>query len=206
LPAEEDEDREPVTEGPEAAPQLTKAGQQEAESEEPETTEEARKELERLTKQKQESERKAADYFGRLQRLQADMENLQKLTQKQTETASRQASEKILGKLLPILDALQQAENIAKTNNSLPPDEIALGLKMLHEQLMEVLSSEGLEEIASVGKALDPALHEVVSYVETDDVPENRVLEEIRKGYLLNGKVVRPSLVIVSKPKPKEAP
>jgi molecular chaperone GrpE len=163
-----------------------------------------RKELDKLTKQKQDSDRKAADYYDRLQRLQADMENLQKITRRQSEAAIKQASERMLTKLLPILDALQQAENMAYSGNALPPDEIAVGLKMLHKQLIEILSSEGLEEIASVGKTLDPGRHEVVSYVETDDSPENTVVEEIRKGYTLNGKVVRPSLVVVAKQKAPE--
>ncbi len=78
-------------------------------------------------------------------------------------------------------------------------DETAVGLRMLQKQLTEVLQSEGLEEIAAVGKPLDPELHEVVSYVETDEKPENIVVEEIRRGYILNGKVIRPSLVVVSK-------
>jgi molecular chaperone GrpE len=163
-----------------------------------------RKELDKLTKQKLDSDRKAADYYDRLQRLQADMENLQKITRRQSEAATRQASERLLTKLLPILDALQQAETMAYSGNALPPDEIAVGLKMLHKQLMDILSSEGLEEIDSVGKTLDPGRHEVFSYVETDNTPENKVVEEIRKGYTLNGKVVRPSLVVVSKQKAPE--
>lgn len=173
-------------------------------TEEAESLEQIREELDKLTKQKQESDRKAADYYGRLQRLQADMENLQKITRRQSEAVTKQASERILTKLLPILDALQQAENMAHSGSSLPPDEIAVGLKMLHKQLMEILSSEGLEEIVSVGKTLDPERHEVVSYVETDDTPENTVVEEIRKGYTLNGKLVRPSLVVVTRAKPSE--
>jgi len=70
---------------------------------------------------------------------------------------------------------------------------------MLQKQLTEILQSEGLEEIAAVGKQLDPELHEVVGYVESDEKPENIVVDEIRKGYTLNGKVIRPSLVVVSK-------
>jgi len=73
---------------------------------------------------------------------------------------------------------------------------------MLQKQLAEVLESEGLEEIPAEGKPLDPELHEVVSYVETNESPENTVLEEVRKGYTLNDKVIRTSLVVVSK-KPK---
>jgi len=109
-----------------------------------------------------------------------------------------QASERLLTKLLPSLDALQQAVNAA-SGNSLLPDETAVGLRMLQKQLTEILQSEGLEEIAAVGKQLDPELHEVVGYVESDEKPENIVVDEIRKGYTLNGKVIRPSLVVVSK-------
>jgi molecular chaperone GrpE len=156
-------------------------------------------ELLEAVRQKQESERKAAEYLDRLKRLQAEMENVQKITRRQVREVTSQASERLLSKLLPSLDALQQAVNVVTSGNSLLPDETAVGLKMLQKQLTEVLQSEGLEEISAVGKPLDPELHEVVSYVETDEKPENTVVEEIRRGYTLNGKVLRPSLVVVSK-------
>jgi len=156
-------------------------------------------ELLEAVRQRQESERKAADYLDRLKRLQADMENVQKITRRQVQDVTSQASERLLAKLLPSLDSLQQAVNVATSGNPLLPDETAVGLRMLQEQLTEVLQSEGLEEIAAVGKPLDPELHEVVSYVETDKTPENIIVEEIRRGYTLNGKVIRPSLVVVSK-------
>jgi molecular chaperone GrpE len=164
--------------------------------------EQLRKQLEDAIRQKNESEKKAADYLDKLQRLQADMENIQKIARRQIETVTSQASERLLVKLLPSLDALRQAVKIANSSDSLPRDEIAVGLKMLQEQLAQMLETEGLEEIPAEGKSLDPELHEVVSYMETDDMPENSVLEEVRKGYKLNGKVIRPSLVVVSK-KPK---
>ena len=164
-----------------------------------------RNQLDELTKQKEQSEKKAADYFDKLQRLQADMENLQKITKRQVETVTKQASEGLLIKLLPILDALQQATNIAHSDNQLPKGEMAVGLKMLLKQLIDVLRTEGLEEIPAVGHQFDPTKHEVVSFVEKDDISENTIMEEIRKGYLLNGKVIRTSLVVVSKPTaPKE--
>lgn len=156
-------------------------------------------ELLEAVRQKQESERKAAEYLDRLKRLQADMENVQKITRRQVQEVTSQASERLLAKLLPSLDSLQQAVNVATSGNPLLPEETAVGLRMLQEQLTEVLQSEGLKEIAAVGKPLDPELHEVVSYVETDKTPENIIVEEIRRGYTLNGKVIRPSLVVVSK-------
>jgi molecular chaperone GrpE len=178
----------------------------EREDEQPEqTVERLQKQLEDAIAQKKESEKKAADYLDKLQRLQADMENIRKITKRQVETVTSQASERLVVKLLPSLDALRQAVKIASSSEPLPQDEIAVGLRMLQEQLIQVLETEGLQEIPAEGKPLDPEVHEVVSYVETDAKPENTVLEEIRKGYTLNGKVIRPSLVVVSKkPKDKE--
>ena len=161
--------------------------------------------LQEAMRQRAESEKTAAEYLDRLKRLQADMENIQKITKRQLETVTSQASERLLLKLLPSLDALRQAVKIANSNDSLPRDDIAVGLKILQEQLAQVLETEGLQEIPAEGESLDPELHEVVSYVETDEKPENTVVEEVRKGYKLNGKVIRPSLVVVSKkPRPSE--
>jgi len=160
--------------------------------------EQFRMEMDQLVREKEQSERKAAEYLDRLKRLQADMENLQKITRRQVEAVTRQASEGVLLKLLPILDALNQASEMAQSNRQLPPEEIAVGLRMLLKQFMEILHTEGLEEIVAVGQ-LDLERHEVVSFVEKDDTPENTIVQEIRKGYLLNGKVIRPSLVVVSK-------
>jgi len=156
--------------------------------------------LKELDKVRQENERKATEYFDKLQRLQADMENLQKITKRQIETITNQASRELTVKLLPILDALRQAGNFAR-GNALPPEEIAVGLDMLYRQLLDVLKAVGVDEIAAVGQVLDPEKHEVVNYVERDDAPENIVVEEVRRGYQLNGKVLRTAMVIVAKPK-----
>ena len=163
--------------------------------------EQFRGQLNELVRQNEQAEKKAAEYLDRLQRMQADMENLQKITKRQIETVTRQASENLLIKLLPVVDALQQATKIAHEGNSLPPEEISVGLRMLLKQLLEVLKGEGLEEIPAMGEVLDPEKHEVVSYIATNDVPENTIMEEVRRGYVLNGKVIRTSLVVVSKPK-----
>jgi len=166
--------------------------------------EQFRSQMDELVKQKEQSDKKAAECLDRLQHLQADMENLQKMSKRQIDSVTRQASEGVLLKILPSLDALQQATKITQTGNSLSTEEIAVGLKMLLKQLLEVLKSEGLEEIPALEELLNPQRHEVVSFVETSDVPENTVVEEVRKGYLLNGKAIRPSLVVVSKPKPSK--
>lgn len=163
--------------------------------------EQFRSQVNELVKQNEQAEKKAAEYLDRLQRMQADMENLQKITKRQIDTVTKQASETLLVKLLPVVDALQQATKIAHEGNSLSPEEVSVGLRMLLKQLLEVLKGEGLEQIPAMGKLLDLEKHEVVSYIATNDVPENTIMEEVRKGYVLNGKVIRTSLVVVSKPK-----
>ena len=164
-----------------------------------------RSQVDELSRQKEQVERKADEYLDRLRRLQADMENLQKITKRQIDTISRQASESLVVKLLPILDSLQQASRTTRSSDTMPSEEISVGLKMLFNQLLGVLKKEGLEEVPCVGKRLDPEKHEVVSYVETDEVPENTVVEEVRKGYALGDKIIRPSLVVVSKQKTSES-
>ena len=174
--------------------------QQESKDQSDETILQLQSQLKELDKARQENERKAAEYFDKLQRLQADMENLQKITKRQIETITNQASRDLALKLLPILDALRQAGDFAREYRSVSPDEIGVGLDMLYRQLLDVLKAVGVQEIAAVGQPLDPERHEVVNSVERD-APENTVVEEVRKGYQLNGKVLRTALVVVAKPK-----
>ena len=189
-----------------SAPQPKRVSEKPTSDEEQNLVQHLRLQLKELGKAKQESEKKAAEYLDKLQRLQADMENLRKITKREIDTMRSQASRDLTVRMLPILDALRQAGNFAHEGDSLPPEEIAVGLDMLYRQLMDVLRTAGLEEISAVGQPLDPERHEVVNYVERDDEPENIVVEEVRKGYILGGRVVRPTMVIVAKHKtaPKE--
>ena len=193
-----------MTDGKSQPKRVSHEPEPQQESKEPpedKTIERLQSQLKELDKARQENERKAAEYFDKLQRLQAEMENLQKITKRQIETITSQASRDLTLKLLPILDALRQAGDFARRNDSLPPEEIAVGLDMLYRQLLDVLKEVGVEEMTAVGQPLDPERHEVVNSVERDDAPENTVVEEVRRGYQLNGKVLRAALVIVAKPK-----
>jgi molecular chaperone GrpE len=170
-------------------------------SQPPDFFDQLRSQVEELSKEKELSERKADEYLDRLKRLQADIENLQKITKRQIDTVTRQASESLVVKLFPVLDSLQQASNVNSSNKSLSSEEVSVGLKMLFNQLIDVLKTEGLEEVPCMGEHLNPEKHEVVSYVETDKVPENTIVEEVRRGYAIRGTIIRPSLVVVSKRK-----
>jgi len=118
----------------------------------------------------------------------ADLDNVMKRSAREKEDNVKYASEKLIIKLLPVLDSLDQAAK---------HDE---GTKVLYAQLLGILSAEGLSAIDAVGKKFDPYQHEALFQVETGELEEGTVAEEIQKGYLFNSRVVRFSKVAVAKP------
>ncbi|MEM2881952.1 MAG: nucleotide exchange factor GrpE [Candidatus Bathyarchaeia archaeon] len=139
---------------------------------------------------------RAEEYLNRMKYLQAEFENYIKRMEKERAGLMRKGKEELIMKLVPILDDLERALDAGRRdccNKSLVE-----GVEMVLRSLREVMGSEGLSEIDALGKPFDPSLHEAVSKCETSDYPENTVVRELRRGYLLNGRVIRPSLVEVS--------
>ena len=158
-----------------------------------------------LTAEKEAAEVRAEECFDKLRRLQADFENYQKMTKRELETITQLANEKLMVRLLTVLDALENAVQIKRINDPKAAEALHEGLKMVLREMKDALEAEGLAEIGTEGAPLDPRKHEVVTFVETTKRPENTVLRELRRGYTLKGTVIRPSLVEVAKqPKAKE--
>ncbi len=158
-----------------------------------------------LTTERDASARRAEECYDKLRRLQADFENYQKMTKRELETITQLANEKLMVRLLTVLDALENAVQIERTNDPKAAEALHEGLKMVLREMKDVLEAEGLAEIGTEGAPLDPRKHEVVTFVETTERPENTILRELRRGYTLKGTVIRPSLVEVAKqPKAKE--
>ncbi|HWQ41123.1 MAG TPA: nucleotide exchange factor GrpE [Desulfosporosinus sp.] len=139
---------------------------------------------------------KAAENYDQLLRLQADFDNYRKRTQKEKVELIKYASERVVGDLLPVLDNFERAASAAKVN----PDFTAFsqGVDMIFRQLEAALSKEGLKAMEAVGQPFDPNLHDAVLRVDSEEHPENTVVEEIQKGYYLKEKVLRPCMVKVS--------
>ncbi len=139
---------------------------------------------------------KADDYYGQLQRLQADFDNYRKRTQKEKTELIKYASERLVVELLPVLDNFDRAVSAAKVN----PDftSFSQGVEMILRQMQTALSKEGLKAMDAVGQPFDPNLHDAVLRVASEEHPENTVLEELQKGYYLKEKVLRPCMVKVS--------
>jgi len=136
------------------------------------------------------------EIFDRLQRTTADFLNYQKRMRKQQEELRQFAVQELVTSLLPCLDNFDHA--IAAAQDS--PDQALLeGVKLVEQEFFRVLSNVGIERMKVVGEKFDPNFHEAVMQQETEEVENHTVLEELRAGYTLNGRVVRAAQVKVSR-------
>lgn len=141
-----------------------------------------------LEKVKTELETLQANYI----RLAADFDNYRKRTQRQTQEVVARANEELFCQLLPVLD------NFSIALESLTDESVLKGMTMIYDQLMGVLEAEGVKVIEATGCTFDPMVHEAVGFDHCPDLPENAIIEELRKGYTLGGKVIRPAAVKVN--------
>jgi molecular chaperone GrpE len=131
-------------------------------------------------------------------RLYAEFENYKKRVNKDKEEIIKYGNENILYELLPVIDNLEMALKHGSNDVS---SGLIQGVEITRKELKKTLERFGLTEIEAYGQPFDPLFHHAMSQVENDDVDDNVVVEEFRKGYLLKEKVLRPSLVAVSKKK-----
>jgi molecular chaperone GrpE len=139
----------------------------------------------------------ADEYLNKLQYLQAEFENYQKRINKEIELAIKSEREKLILKMLIILDELEIVANAEKKTHG--KEVMIEGLNMIIKKFKEMLENEGLSVIEAIGKPLDPNFHEVIAQVQTNEYPEGTIVEEFKKGYILHGKLLRPSVVSIAK-------
>lgn len=143
---------------------------------------------------------RAEDYYDRLARLQADYENFRRRTRQEMENLYKYASEQLVCALLPVLDNFERA--LAAHGDSI--EGFKSGVEMIFRQFKEVLAAEGVKELPALSEQFDPGKHEAVLRVESDEHEDNTVIEEMRRGYCLKDKVIRPALVKVAKSSKKQ--
>jgi molecular chaperone GrpE len=153
---------------------------------------------EQLTELKERAAR-ADENWDRLLRTTADFDNFKKRAAREKQEAIKFANEGLLQKLVAILDNFDMALTAAQTGGPGAGQSLQAGLSMICQQLKGVLAEHGLEELEAVGKPFDPNLHEALSQKETPDVPEGQVVQQLRKGYKLRDRLLRPASVVVAK-------
>ncbi len=132
-------------------------------------------------------------------RTQADFENFRKRAAREKEDASKYANAGFLEKLLPILDNFELGLTAARSDAKDSP--IIAGMDMVSKQLTDFLTSVGVETVKAEGERFDPNQHEAVAQEASDDVPEGEIVRQLRRGYRLRDRLLRPATVTVSKGK-----
>ena len=159
-------------------------------------------ELHELRQQIDELQQEKDELFAKLQRVSADYDNLQKRTSKQIADTIGYEKEKIIKTLLPALDNFEHTlQNVHSAENF---DVLLKGIQIIYDQMLDILKLHNVEQIKALGEPFEPALHEAMMQKTDPEQQENIVLEEFQKGYKLNGRVIRPSKVIVNKLTPKQ--
>ena len=144
----------------------------------------------------------AAENYDRFVRLTADFDNFRKRAAREREEVRRATYESLLSRLIPVLDNFEMAIAAAEQPQA-NVETIRAGVLMIHQQLRSAFVDAGLEELNAQGQPFDPSLHEAVSQQESTEVPEGTVLHQLRKGYRLRDRLLRPaSVVVAKKPEP----
>jgi len=141
-------------------------------------------------------------YVTRLKYLQADFENLKKRCDRQLEESKNYATERIVLELLDVMDELELAVKTGQASEEAQP--LLEGVQMTLKKLRKVLEREGVSLIECEGETFDPAKHNAIETIEREGVKGCIVGEEVRKGYIMKNKVIRPSIVKVEVPSSQE--
>jgi len=178
----QDEPKEKDKDACDAVREQTQAGKSELE--------ELRATVEALRKEKDE-------LFGKLQRISADYANYQKRVPRQIADMVFYEKERMVKTLLPALDNFELTLKNAGSVKSV--DVLVEGIRIIYGQLLDILKSHNLEQIEALGQEFDPAVHEAMTQQANPEKQEGVVLEEFQKGYRLNGRVIRPSRVVINR-------
>ena len=154
------------------------------------------REVDNLKKELMSEKEKAKDYLNRLMYLQADFDNYRKRVNKDHDEITRYGSQRLIVKLLPVVDELEYAVAVGRSQKE--KKGFLDGIEMVLKKIYEILRSEGVSKIEAIGKSFDPSRHEAVEKVLKEKFKDGVVVDEIRKGYMFKERTIRPSLVKVA--------
>ena len=140
--------------------------------------------------------REAAAHLDAAQRVQAEFDNYRKRVARDAEDAAKRAGQRVIAEMLPAVDNLERA--LAHAGSAAESAELAEGVAMVLQQVLDVFAKEGVERIDPTGGPFDPNEHQAVGQAQRDDMPEHTVIEVYQSGYRMYGRVLRPAMVVVS--------
>jgi molecular chaperone GrpE len=133
-------------------------------------------------------------------RVKAEMENLRRRTEIDVEKAHKFALEKFINELLPVLDSLDRALEVANKDNEAMAGMIE-GIELTRKSMLDVVAKFGVQVVADINVPMDPNVHQAIAMVESDEIAAGNVLMVMQKGYTLNGRTIRAAMVSVAKAK-----
>jgi molecular chaperone GrpE len=133
--------------------------------------------------------------FDRLARLQAEFDNYRKRSARENADFREYAVAEAVRPLLPVVDNL----NLALKNSSASPEDFRKGVELIYKQLQSALEKINVQRVPAQGQQFDPRVHEAIEVVESDEVPDHHVLEELQPGYRIKERLLRPAMVRVAK-------
>jgi molecular chaperone GrpE len=142
---------------------------------------------------------KADEHWERVLRQTAELDNFKKRAARDREEAVKYANERLIGQLLPVMDSFTMAIAATQSAEAVDVESLKVGVNMILTQFQGVLRDMGVEELDAAGKPFDPTWQEAMSQQETAEAEEGSVLQQLRKGYRLKGRLLRPASVIVAK-------
>lgn len=189
----ETEEAKDSADAPEAEAQDAQASAEASEQEAEADAEEKEPEVETLKKKIASLEAEAKDREDKMLRLRADFENYRRRSTKEQAELGDTVTQALIKDLLPIIDNFDRAMSAEQKDS----DAFKKGVEMIYTQLGEILKKDGLEAIEAEGKKFDPQYHQAVMRVENPDLPDDTIAQELQKGYMVKGRVIRPSMVQV---------
>ena len=140
------------------------------------------------------------DYWDQIMRLKAEIENNRKRAQRDVENAHKYAVKSFVESLLPVIDSLDMGINASQAENA-TVDSLREGMEMTQSMFASTLEKNSIESVDPTGEKFDPEKHQAMSIQESEEQEPNTVLTVMQKGYLLNDRLIRPAMVVVSKEK-----
>ena len=156
-----------------------------------------KEDLSALKEELREARKSSDNNLNRLKYMMAEFDNYRKQMQKQIDSRIESGKAELLVKFLSLRDDYLRALEMAKQSKS--ETVVIEGLEGILKNFDSLLRSEGVMEIETIGTPFDPNVHDAIGFAHQDEIEENIITKEIRKGYMLNNKVLRPSLVLISK-------
>lgn len=183
----------------EVTPEIQEPSTEEVAVQPPEVQEDLSAELQKKLEQ---AEQKASENWDRAMRLQAEMENLKKRIQKDLESAHKYALESFAKELLAVLDSLELGLQAA-SGESPEVQKFREGSELTIKQFESVFTKFNIEVVNPIGQPFNPELHQAMAMQPSADAEPNSVLNVFQKGYVLNGRLLRPAMVVVAKAEEK---